>query len=199
MRLVRLVPAMALALLLLAPAARGESLSPFTAGNGAHPDVAVDSAGTGHIVWDESIPGADDLLHYCQVPAGGSACSVQVTLHPPEEAIGRSSYVFAASPSTIYIVSFRCCGHPQEGNWLFTSTDGGHTFDSGTNVGSVDFEYGAQLGPGSTISGADKTTFQNMPISGPGPSDTASLDPGFLVLYAGFGVFNNATPVLVQS
>jgi hypothetical protein len=195
----RLLLLAVVALLVFAPAAGAEVLNPFTAGTGAHPDVAVDSSGIGHVVWDESVPGADDPLHYCQVPAGGSACAIQITLHPPEEAVGRSSYVFAPSPSTVYVVSFRCCGHPQEGNWLFTSTDGGHTFDSGTNIGDVDFEYGAQLGPGNTVSGAAKATFQNMPVSGPGPADMASLDPGFLVLYAGFGVFNNSTPVLVQS
>ena len=66
-----------IALLALAPAA--SAATPFTAGVGIGHDLAVGSDGTGHVVWlqDED---PSDRLHYCRVPAGGSACDGESTV-----------------------------------------------------------------------------------------------------------------------
>lgn len=59
-----------------APAPPSVTLS----GNGWKPDVLVDAAGTAHVVWVDNVDasGADlpnDLLHYCRLPRGATACS----------------------------------------------------------------------------------------------------------------------------
>src|SRR5215210_8478630 len=60
-------------LLALAPAA--DAATPFTAGTGHGHDLAVGSDGTGHVVWLQDEGG--DRVHYCRVPAGGSACDTE--------------------------------------------------------------------------------------------------------------------------
>jgi hypothetical protein len=47
----------------------------ISVGSGTHPDVWVDEAGTSHVVWNEEGPAdGSDVLHYCRIPRGASAC-----------------------------------------------------------------------------------------------------------------------------
>ena len=59
----------AAAFTLLVPPA--QAATAITAGAGGRPDVAVDAAGSAHIAWVDSV----GVLHYCKIPAGGSACT----------------------------------------------------------------------------------------------------------------------------
>jgi len=61
-----------------APAPAPPSVSLGT--SGWKPDVLVDAAGTSHVVWVDDVDGAggdlpNDLLHYCRLPRGATACA----------------------------------------------------------------------------------------------------------------------------
>src|SRR5262245_26348416 len=54
------------AVLALCPASAAQAASPFqVAPQGSAPDVAVDSAGTAHVVWD--VFGSSQETHYCRI------------------------------------------------------------------------------------------------------------------------------------
>ena len=95
------------------------------------PAVAVDSAGTAHIVWDEdhSID-EGDLVHYCQVPRNASACSVKHVLHAPLNQANTD--VLLPGGDTVLVLSTRCCtsGDPGHPIYVFTSNDHGATFSA---------------------------------------------------------------------
>ncbi|MCW2990986.1 MAG: domain containing protein, partial [Solirubrobacterales bacterium] len=47
---------------------------------GSSPDVLVDEAGTAHVVWNEDRGDAADVVVYCRMPRGASACDSRVEL-----------------------------------------------------------------------------------------------------------------------
>ncbi|MFL5844415.1 MAG: hypothetical protein ACJ762_06950 [Solirubrobacteraceae bacterium] len=47
---------------------------------GSFPDVLVDEAGTAHIVWDEDRGDLTDVVVYCRLPRGASACETRTEL-----------------------------------------------------------------------------------------------------------------------
>jgi hypothetical protein len=174
-------PVIALLALALVPASAGAATS-FQFGTGLHPDVAVATDGTAHVVWDELSGSAtvDDPLHYCRIPSSATGCTGEVVLHPPLKATGRSSYVFTPSPGRVVVVTYRCCG-AGEGNWAYQSSDGGQTFDSGHLIGNLDSEGNEVFGPGDAITGSNTVgdgTVQTMPLSGPPATTRAELYAG---------------------
>jgi hypothetical protein len=196
-------PLLLATLLVLALAPAAHAGSPFLVGSGDRPDVAVDSAGTAHVVWNEhsGSSAVPDPLHYCQIPPRGSGCTHAQTLTAPLSTTGRDSYVFTPSPGRVIVESFRCCG-TGEGNYAFESTDGGITFAPGHLIGHIDHEEAAIFGPGEAISGATIATFQRMPLAGPAPAETtrAEFDAGFPVpTHSGLGLFGGSTLVQVMS
>jgi hypothetical protein len=197
-RVTRLAPVLGVLALLALAAPAGAATSPVVDfGQGRFPDVAVDSAGSAHVVWDAQTA-SDHRLFYCQVPKGGTACTSSKTFTPPVEAIGRSSYVFAPGGGRVLVASHRCCG-PEE-NWLYTSTDGGATFDAGHAIGNHNWDQNAVLGPGEAISGVSQSVFQLAPLAGPKTTRTAELDAGFPVpTYGSVAVFNNSIPVFAHA
>lgn len=54
-------------------------LPPVVLGNGHDPEVAVDAAGTAHVVWSEDGGEGADVLRYCRLERGGKGCD-----NPPE-------------------------------------------------------------------------------------------------------------------
>ncbi len=62
-----------IAIACLAIPAGAQAATPFTAGSGASPDVAVGSDGTGHVVWQTG--GENDQVGYCRVSAEATACN----------------------------------------------------------------------------------------------------------------------------
>ncbi len=52
---------------------------------GRAPDVLVDGAGTSHIVWISSTPGAADAVHYCRLPRGAATCDIALALVPQKD------------------------------------------------------------------------------------------------------------------
>ena len=118
------------ALMALAPAS--QAATPFTAGTGSGHDLAVGSDGTGHVVWlqDES-PG--DQLHYCRVPAAGSACDAESTALPfagptlTANAVGDAQVFTPLANRVVILASCWSCGSggitDRTFRWISTDKD----------------------------------------------------------------------------
>jgi hypothetical protein len=91
---------------LAAPAA-AQAATPFTAGSGASPTVAVGSDGTGHVVWETTEE--NTRVGYCRVSAGAGACNrTELLGFPGAIAANRSSHkaqVFTPAPNEVVIVA----------------------------------------------------------------------------------------------
>jgi hypothetical protein len=213
-RFALLAVAAVLAALAVAPIALGggnfgvtPAAKPFTVGTGEFPDIAVDTTGTAHVVWNEDSGSASsaDPVVYCQIPRGATACSVKTVLSAPLDTTGRTTYVFAPSAGRVIVESYRCCADETvTGNYAFESTDGGQTFSAPRRIGNIDHAQGAAFGPGDAVSGAradaSVEAYQRMPLSGAGAASTANLDSGIgIPTHAAVGIFGGTTPVQVFS
>jgi hypothetical protein len=210
-----LAAAIVLVALALTPSAMGgggfgvtPAAQPFSVGTGEFPDMAVDAAGTAHVVWnqDSGSSGTTDPIHYCRVPRGATACSAETVLSAPLDTTGRTTYVFAPSAGRVIVESFRCCGDDAvEGNYVFESTDGGQTFGAARRIGNIDHQQDAAFGPGEAISGAradaSRTSYQRMPVAGPAPAGQTEFASTGLTIptHAAVGIFGGSTPVQVFS
>ena len=183
-----------LTLLVLAPAA--DARKPATLSTaGRDPDVAVDSSGTGHFVWS-STAGDITTTHYCRVARSGRGCqggSERTFIPngaPPPSTGGNEDFdgprVFL-NGSTVYVVTHRCCSVPNtpigfsDATFVFTSPDGGNTFDAGLLIGTVSPDDGL-LAQGSFIatgtSAQAGAAVQNAPLAGPATAPEVDLFPG---------------------
>jgi hypothetical protein len=181
--LARLLALAALALLAACPAALAVPPQLTLSGNGEDPHLAVDAEGTGHFVWTEPGPGINHTVtRYCHVLAGTNECEPgsdegldPSTKDPADTNRNNTDFggpkVFV-SGSTVFIATHRCCGfrdHPDGSTnrtdtlYLFTSNDGGHTFDTGRIIGTEDPLGDAALGPGNTISVISHVNTLGMP------------------------------------
>src|SRR4051794_8718488 len=108
---VRLALAAALA---LSATAQAKSFTVSQSGN--HPAIAVDAAGTAHVVWDQvDKPDADDATsttYYCKVPRGATSCAKGST-RTFSPAAGDQDFagprVFLTGASNVVVVLTRCC------------------------------------------------------------------------------------------
>jgi hypothetical protein len=136
-RIVPLVAALA-AMLISAPAA--SPATPFSAGAGHDPQVAVGPSGTGHVVWMTGGP-AGDRVGYCRVPQGGAACQrSELFAFPGTSAAngGQVAQVFAPDADRVIVLGscWNCgAGGITDRIFLWSSTDGGATFSSAVEAG----------------------------------------------------------------
>ena len=188
------------ALLALAPAAT--AATPFTAGNGYGHDVAVGSDGTGHVVWllDQE---PTDVVHYCRVPAGGSACDGESTTltYPGTDTSAISAgeaQVFTPAPGKVVIVA-NCwsCGTAPAGTtdrtFRWVSINNGVSFDAGTQVGNnlVVSGQAAYRDANSLTLSAEGAEFQATDPVGAVPDTlVANLSGGFPFVYSPAVVYN---------
>jgi hypothetical protein len=184
-----------LSLLFLAPAASARK--PVTLSTaGRDPDVAVDASGTGHFVWS-STDGDITTTHYCRVARSGRACAAGTERTflpngaPPPSTGGNEDFdgprVFL-NGSTVRVITHRCCGVPStpigfsEGTFVFTSADGGNTFDAGVLVGNVSIDDALVVGGTSLLttgtSGAGGAAVQGTALAGPPTTAEVDLLPG---------------------
>src|SRR4051812_16926291 len=133
--MIKRAAALGAAVITLAAVPAAHAATTFQLGVGQHPDVSVDSNGTGHFVWDQIVDGGDDQTVYCQVPSGATACASSRTFTFPKETIGRSSYVFTPSAGRVVIVSQRCCN---EQVFVVQSNDGGANFSAPVEIGNAE-------------------------------------------------------------
>ena len=182
------------ALLALAPTAT--AATPFTAGTGFGHDLAVGSDGTGHVVWllDEE---PTDVVHYCRVPAGGSACDGESTTltYPGTDTSaisGGNAQVFTPAPNKVVIVA-NCwsCGTAPAGTtdrtFRWVSIDNGVSFDAGTQVGNnlVVSGQGAYRDANSLTLSVEGAEFQATdPVGAVPDTGTAILSGGFPFSYS---------------
>src|SRR4051812_42314214 len=132
-------------LLFLAALAPAQAMAavgaPITIGaNGDSPNVTVDAAGTAYITFNAKNPtGAQSSLTFCRLPRGASACAPLTVVPTPGVSDSLSPSVAFLDGTSIRIINYRY-GNPSgpfSQLLLFTSTDGGVTWDAGTQVGTV--------------------------------------------------------------
>jgi hypothetical protein len=165
----------------LAPAPAAEAATPFTAGVGSGHDVAVDSVGTGHVVWvtDETA----DKVAYCRVPAGGTACSSVALLPFPglSNATSPSPHAQVFTPALNRVVILAACsqcgtaGGIDQRTFRFISTDNGDSFPTVDQVGSLQLNGQASYYDTSSVAlSVSGRLFQGQ-ASGPASTSTLPL------------------------
>jgi len=131
--------------------------------NGNAPDAVVDRDGVTHLVWNESKPGGSDVLHYCQIPRGGGACTAAQAFTPNASdptlnADYDGPHVMVTPFGEVILLTHRCCstvaGHSDD-NVVYVSDDGGATFTGPSALGSVAPGTGAVPTP-AVFDGADR-------------------------------------------
>jgi hypothetical protein len=191
--------------LLAAPSAH--AASQFTFAIGSDPDIAVDGAGTAHVVWnDETLPADSQTVDYCQIPRGATGCTQQQTLYTGN--VGAPSEVMLPAPGQVLVLLGADVACPGGGscNGVVRSFDGGASFGPvqavSRSFGAVDFspilfESGAAVpGPGDTVSYIGGTccdtgfAFVNASLGGGVESGFAPLDSSGGVADASVGLFD---------
>jgi hypothetical protein len=122
---------------LAAPAAAQAAPVDIGAGRDAH--VAVDAAGAAHVAFSENVSG-QDVSHVCVLPSASSTTCVAATFSYPLGAnFGSSSGTWPLLPGDgrLLVLDSRCCQNYST-KYVHTSTDGGQSFDAGTEVGDDD-------------------------------------------------------------
>lgn len=62
----------------------GSAAAATVVASGNVPDAVVDRDGITHLVWNEAQSGGNpDVLHYCQIPVGGTSCVNAQSFTPP--------------------------------------------------------------------------------------------------------------------
>src|SRR5918994_6517002 len=125
----------------------------FVVGSGNQPHVAVDAAGTAHVVWDENAPFPNtDPLHYCQIPRGQQACTGGVRTFTLANTAIAPAQVLIPGPNRVQLLAFRFGGGAPDGMYLFESSDGGATFGAPRQIGTETVVNDAVAGPGDSVS-----------------------------------------------
>ena len=196
-------------LALFAAACPGAAAAPFQlTAVGGDPQVAVDAAGTGHFVWNEGLPSEPDVTHYCRVPRAATSCESSRTFLPTSNSPTNNEdfdgpRVFVGG-SIVIVMTHRCCGgYPPAGSdatIIYTSTDGGQTFDGGQVVGTADMSGDAIAGPTGMLSTISDVvtggTFYQAHTPGAFNSASANLGDGSGQWYSGtLGLIDANTPI----
>jgi hypothetical protein len=182
----------------LALAAPATAATAFVVGPGNKPHVAVDAAGTAHVVWDEQAPfPATDPLHYCRIPRGQRACEGGVRTFTIIDEAFSPAQVLIPGPNQVQLLAFRFGGSGASGTYLLSSTDGGASFSSPTRVGTEDTVNDAVAGPGQSVSvagGNPGVQFQNSPLAP--PIETSEIQFNSSFLYDVTVGLDGATPIV---
>jgi hypothetical protein len=187
---------------LLASAA--QAASPIRIGDGVDAHVAVDAAGTAYIAWrgNESLYTS---LHFCRLPRAASACDKTATMAVKGDSLTRPFVTVSGSRVTVLQYRYGLTDGLTPDKFaavvLYTSTDGGGSFDPGRYVGTVPFTDAA-VGPGDGVSLATNAVtqgefYQWVPLGGTGVSTTSanlSVDHPYNGAVA---LVDAATPVVV--
>jgi hypothetical protein len=128
-----------LAIFTAAPAA-ADAATPFTAGTGEEPSVAVGSDGVGHVAWVTDEDNA--RVGYCRVSPGGTACNSTDLLQfgvgtTDANGAGRAT-VYSPAPNKVVVVAgcWNCPTGVQDRVYAWTSTNNGDSFGPPVELGS---------------------------------------------------------------
>ena len=184
-------------------AASAPAAVPVPVGTGAPQDVAVDAAGTAHVVWNVDTPAVATV--YCQVVRGtvgpASGCRNPAAFPAAAGTSIGDPLVLLPGDGRVLVLRNRCCAVPPSPVGVLTSNDGGVSFlpeqsltDGGLSpVGMVDAVYG----PGNSASWVDGgLSFQNAPLGGPPVATSAELFPGPVASGGAVGL-DGAIPIMV--
>ncbi|HEY7256405.1 MAG TPA: hypothetical protein VH476_06945 [Solirubrobacterales bacterium] len=134
-----LVRSLLIATACLALPAGAQAATPFTAGSGAYPDVAVGSDGSGHIAWETVA--ANTQVGYCRVAAEATSCNHTEILNFPGSTEAQSAgkaRVFAPAPGKVVIVAgcWECPTGTQNRTYRWISTNNGDSFGAPLEIGT---------------------------------------------------------------
>ena len=154
--------------LVFAPHAAAQTV-PVTVGEGHKPGVAVDPAGTAYLAWYGPEAG-DTTLRFCRLARGATACAGQAVLPTTGSSLSRPFVSVAGARVTVLQHRYGAAGGAFNQVLLYTSVNGGDSFDGGAVAGFVPFDE-AVVGPGDTATVATNAfqeggVVQNMPLAG---------------------------------
>lgn len=152
------VPLVLLAALLAAGPAASRSFTVSKTGN--KPGLAVEPAGTAHVVWDTVAKDGTSTTNYCRVPRNAPTCAngslrTFAPLAGAQDFAGPRVYVQGGGKRVV-IVTSRCCtsADAPDGQvygthvYSFVSGDGGKTFAAPVWFGTLAPELGSSFGAG---------------------------------------------------
>src|SRR3954451_404128 len=168
--------ALLLLLLLLALPAGARGATPVLLATGVEPTVALDPSGTAYLSWIGNESGVT-TLHFCRLPRNATTCELTKTL--PVDGTSLTRPFVTVSGSTVHVFTYRyglTSGPRFSAVLMLTSTDGGATFDSGVQVGTIGFTD-AVAGPGNAVSlvADNSALFQRVAADGTGTTAEAHL------------------------
>jgi hypothetical protein len=153
----------------LASSAHAAVGTPIDLGQGDKPNVTVEANGTADIAFTGRGSNSKEL-DYCRLPLDATACSVRSTIPAPGDSL--SIPLAIGNGNTVQVVSYRygLSGPSFSQVMVFTSTDGGNTWDGGSAIGAVAPNDWA-FGPGGTISAVTSADqcglcYQSMSLTG---------------------------------
>src|SRR4051812_39638482 len=160
-----------LALLLALAAGPAHAAAPVAVGPGVEPDVEVDPGGTAYIAWIGAEPTGNTTLHFCRLPRGATTCAVNAPITTPGTSLTRPFVTVSGATVRVFSYRYGLTGPRFSAVYMFTSNDGGASFDAGIQVGTVAF-YDAVVGPGNGVSlvANNSSIFQRVPSDGTGPA-----------------------------
>src|SRR3954469_1602913 len=166
----RLRSGLLLALLLVLFPAGAHAAGRVLIGDGVEPAVTVDPAGTAYIAWIGHEP-STTTLHFCRLPRGAAACDINSPIATPGTSLTRPFVMVTGAVVRVFSYRYGLSGPRFDAVYMFTSQDGGVSFDAGVQVGTVAF-YDAVQGPGNGVSLVENNSavFQRVPADGTGPA-----------------------------
>lgn len=182
-RLVRFVLAAVLAFFALAGSV---SAAPVQLGAGDNPGLALDAAGTAYIAW-RGVEADPTSLQFCRLPRGAAACQGQRVLTAQGTSLSRPHV--SVSGNVVRIVQYRYSVVPPQ-TFVFTSSDGGDTFDAGRSAGQAPIEE-AVFGTDGTVTGAT-TAWSNGGVVQQLPLATGTAGGSWAQLFATDALYNGS-------
>jgi hypothetical protein len=173
----------------LAGARTAAASTDFVFGAGSAPDIAVDGAGTAHVVWlDESQGPVQARTVYCRIPRGARACTNTQVLYMGDG--GSSPRVLLQAPQTVIVILGRyACGST---TCVLTrvSGDAGLTFFQAKTVSE-----GNPLGPG----GGFYADASGEAVDGPGNSVSFVNSGTYALFFTNTSLDPAAQPALMPA
>ena len=183
-----IIVAAALAAAIAVPHA--QAATPFTAGSGDDPSLAVGSDGSGHVVW--TMRGVDDRVGYCRVRREGEACerTQELAFEAPAALLMTAPAVFTPAPNKVVIASScaNCVAGAGTTTFIWTSTNNGQSFGApqrlrvfsggaGLSSGIWLDDLGIYVGQGSRVGASAAATLPTPGIDLTPTSGTSVFDP----------------------
>ena len=173
--------------------------TPIALGPGNNAGVAVDSAGAAYVAWVGPESNVTSL-QFCRLPRGATVCDVRLAITAEGTSLSRPFVVVEAMSVQVLSYRYGLTGSPFSAVFLFSSTDGGRSFDAGRRVGTAPFTTAA-LGPGRTISLATHAyqngmVYQAVPLDGSAAAATTEAVLSTTHPYSGAVGLDGTTPVV---